>query len=221
MSSTRPGRGDEHGHPVEPLQGRERVHDRPVGPGFRALNTRDAGTLHLQAVVAPAAATSIRSPRRERSAIRGSRARRFPRPHRIHPAMLAARAGQGRKGWTVAHRWLAHGARYSGRRAPWLRGRGSAARAPGGEPCARGWGLVRKALSFACKAKSLAHEVPELCVQAKSLAQEVPGLARKAWSFADKAKSLAAGALRLAREAVGPGEAGSTACTTRRRRAWP
>jgi len=75
--------------------------------------------------------------RRERSGIRGSRARRFPRPHRIHPAMLAERAGQGRKGWTVAHRWLTHGARYWPQGTE-LRRRGSAARAPGGEPCARG-----------------------------------------------------------------------------------
>jgi len=57
---------------------------------------------------------------------------------------------------------------------------------------------VRKALSFACKAKSLAHEVPGLARKALSFACEPKSLAREA-------ESLAAGALRLGR---GPGEVG-------------
>ena len=44
---------------------------------------------------------------RERSGIRGSRARQFPTPHRIPPAMLAERAGKDEKG----ERWPTVGSR--------------------------------------------------------------------------------------------------------------
>jgi hypothetical protein len=78
-------------------------------------------------------------------------------PGLFHPGYAdRARAGEGGNGWTVARRLPAREARYSGCRAPGLRGRvpGLARRA---ESLAREVpGLVRKALSFAYEAKSLA-----------------------------------------------------------------